>query len=254
MLLYICANNLSKTMKKVFGLLMCTFILCNGFAQVKIKDIFKKKTASANPLGAFTEAEAGQGIKDALSNGIANAVLRLNKTDGFFKDELYKILLPEDARKAEKTLRKVGFGPQIDKAILQINRGAEDAAGAAKPIFVDAIKSMSITDAIGLIKKGDTSATNFFRNKTTQQLTAAFLPIITASLDKAEASKYYGDLATKYNSIPLVKNKITTNLAAYVTNRAIATMFDLIAKEERNIRTNFAARTTDILKKVFGGK
>jgi hypothetical protein len=241
-------------MKKIFSLLAFVIFANSITAQIKIKDILTKKTTTKNPIGVFTEAEAGQGIKDALSNGITNAVLRLNKTDGFFGDALYKILLPEDARKAEKTLRSVGFGPTIDKAILQINRGAEEAAGAAKPIFLEAIKNISITDAIGLIKNGDTSATNFFRNKTTQQLTTAFLPVIKASLDKAEASKYYGDLATKYNGIPFVKNKITTDLAAYVTNRAISTMFELVAKEERNIRTNFAARTTDILKKVFGSK
>jgi hypothetical protein len=139
-----------------------------------------------------------------------------------------------------------------DKAILQINRGAEDAAGYAKPIFVNAIKTMTIQDAIGLVRNGDTSATHFFRNKTTAQLVAAFTPVIRSSLDKVNATKYYGDMVDKYNSIPFVK-KINPDLTGYVTMKATNALFDLVAQEERNIRNNFAARTTDLLKKVFGG-
>ncbi len=199
-----------------------------------------------------TEAEAGQGIKEALSQGLAGAVLKLNKEDGFFKDALYKILVPEDAQKIANTLRDIGFGSLVDKAILQINRGAEDAAGYAKPIFVNAIKSMSIQDAIGLVRNGDTSATHFFREKTTAQLMSAFTPVIKASLDKVDATKYYGDMVNKYNSIPLVR-KLNPDLTGYVTTKATNALFDLVAQEEKNIRTNFAARTTDILKKVFGG-
>jgi Protein of unknown function (DUF4197) len=203
-------------------------------------------------MTGVTEAEAGEGIKEALSQGLAGAVLKLNKEDGFFKDAFYKILIPEDARKIEKTLRDIGLGSMVDKAILQINRGAEDAAGYAKPIFVNAIKSMTIQDAIGLVRNGDTSATHFFREKTTAQLTAAFLPVIKASLDKVNATKYYGDMVNKYNSIPLVK-KLNPDLTGYVTMKATNALFDLVAQEEKNIRNNFAARTTDLLKKVFGG-
>lgn len=203
-------------------------------------------------MTGVTEAEAGAGIKEALGQGLAGAVLKLNKEDGFFKDNIYKVLLPPDAIKVENTLRDLGFGNMVDKAILQINRGAEDAVGYAKPIFVDAIKSMTIQDAIGLVKNGDTSATHFFRDKTTAQLTAAFLPVIKSSLDKVNATKYYGDMVTKYNSLPFVK-KINPDLSGYVTMKATNALFDLVANEERNIRTNIAARTTDLLKKVFGG-
>ena len=203
-------------------------------------------------ITGVTEGEAGEGIKQALGQGLVGAVLKLNREDGFFKDAFYKILIPEDARKIENTLRDIGLGSMVDKAILQINRGAEDAAGYAKPIFVNAIKSMTIQDAIGLVRNGDTSATHFFREKTTAQLTAAFLPVIKASLDKVNATKYYGDMVTKYNSIPLVK-KINPDLSNYVTMKATNALFDLVAQEERNIRNNFAARTTDLLKKVFGG-
>lgn len=212
-------------------------------------DVIKQLPQST---GAVTEAEAADGIKEALSQGLAGAVLKLNKEDGFFKDAFYKILIPEDARKVENTLRDLGLGSMVDKAILQINRGAEDAAGYAKPIFVNAIKNMSIRDAIGLVKNGDTSATHFFREKTTEQLIAAFTPVIKSSLDKVNATKYYGDMVNKYNSIPLVK-KINPDLTGYVTMKATNALFDLVAKEEKNIRSNLAARTTDLLKKVFGG-
>ena len=204
-------------------------------------------------MGGVTQSEAGEGIREALSQGLVKAVLQLNREDGFFKDAFYKILLPPDARKIENTLRDLGMGKMVDKAILQINRGAEDAAGFAKPIFVDAIKSMTLSDAIGLVRNGDTSATHFFRTKTTEKLIAAFLPVIITSLNKVEATKYYGDIVNRYNSFPTTFKKINPDLPGFVTGRAVDALFDLVAKEEVNIRTNFAARTTDILKKVFGG-
>ncbi|HRD42514.1 MAG TPA: DUF4197 domain-containing protein [Ferruginibacter sp.] len=204
--------------------------------------------------GPVTEAEAGQGIKEALSQGLVKSVLQLNSVDGFFKDATYKILLPPEAKKIENTLRSLGMNSLVDKAILSINRGAEEAVGTAKPIFADAIKSMTLQDAIGLIKNGDTSATHFFRVKTTDKLVAAFTPIIQASLNKADATKYYGDIIKTYNDLPTTFKKLNPDLTGYVTNRATNALFDLIGKEEVNIRTNFLARTTDLLKKVFGTK
>ena len=201
-----------------------------------------------------TESEAGQGIREALSQGLVKAVLHLNREDGFFKDALYKILLPPDAKKIENTLRDIGLGSIVDKAILQINRGAEDAAGFAKPIFVDAIKSMTLSDAIGLVRNGDTSATHFFREKTTDALSTAFLPVIKSSLDKVQATKYYGDIVTRYNNFPTTFKKINPDLPGFVTGKAINALFDLVAQEERNIRQNIAARTTEILRKVFGNR
>ena len=214
------------------------------------------ETLSQLPIktGGITEAEAGGGIKEALSQGLVNAVLKLNKEDGFFKDALYKVLLPPDAKKIEKTMRDLGFGSMVDKAILQINRAAEDAAGYAKPIFVDAVKSMSISDAIGLIKNGDTSATHFFRTKTSEKLIAAFLPVIKTSLDKLDATKLYGELVTKYNNFPTTFKKLNPDLPGHVTGKATDALFSLVAIEEKNIRQNVAARTTDLLKKVFGAK
>ena len=205
-------------------------------------------------MGGVTEGEAGAGIKEALGQGLVKAVLQLNKSDGFFKDALYKVLLPPDAKKIENTLRDLGMSKMVDKAILAINRAAEDAAGFAKPIFVDAIKSMTISDAIGLIKNGDTSATHFFRVKTTDKLIAAFMPVIKSSLDKVEATKYYGDIVTTYNNFPTTFNKINPDLPSFVTGRATNALFDIVAKEEINIRQNILARTTDLLRKVFGAK
>ena len=178
----------------------------------------------------------------------------MNKEDGFYNDALYRILLPPEAQKIEKTLRNAGMGKTVDKAILQINRAAEDAAGTAKPIFLEALKTMTLTDAVGLLKNGDTSATHFFRTKTDQKLFAAFLPVIKASLDKTEATKYYADMVNAYNKIPTTFKKLNPDLPGFVTQRATMAMFDLVSKEETNIRHNFSARSSDLLKKVFGSK
>jgi hypothetical protein len=216
-------------------------------------DELNKIASSAGAAVGISNDEAASGIKEALAQGITKSVLKFNTTDGFFKDAIYKVLLPPDAVKIENTLRSLGFNNMVDKAILQINRGAEDAAGYAKPIFVDAIKSMTLNDAIGLVRNGDTSATHFFRDKTTDKLMAAFAPVIKSSLDKTEATKYYGDLVTKYNSLPIVFKKVNPDLTGYVTERATGALFNLIAKEEVNIRSNIAASTSDLLRKVFGG-
>jgi hypothetical protein len=235
-------------MKTFFTLLIISISLgsCETLQQVA-------NAAGAGAGIGISNTEAAAGIKEALAQGITKSVLQLNTNDGFFRNELYKVLLPPEARKIENTLRDLGFNSLVDKAILQINRGAEDAAGYAKPIFIDAIKSMTLSDAIGLIRNGDTSATHFFREKTTAKLLAAFRPVIAQSLDKADATKYYGDMVNRYNNFPTTFKKLNPDLTSYVTQRATDALFNLIAKEEINIRTNFAARTTDILRRVFGG-
>jgi hypothetical protein len=201
----------------------------------------------------ITENEAGLGIKEALSQGVTNAVLNLNKTDGFFGSEFYKMLLPPDAKKVENTLRSIGMGAQVDKAILSINRGAEDAVGYAKPIFVDAIKQMTLTDALNIVKGPKDAATNYFKEKTKEKLITAFSPSVKSSLEKVNATKYYSDIITSYNKLPTTFKKINPDLVSYVVGKAVDALFDQVAKEEANIRANPVARTTDILKKVFGG-
>lgn len=201
-----------------------------------------------------SEAEAGQGIQEALAQGVSTAILSLNKEDGFFGNNLYKIFLPAEAQKLESTLRNIGLGNQVDKAILQINRAAEDAVGYAKPIFKDAILQMTLTDALGIVKGEKNAATNYFREKTFSRLVEAFKPSIQQSLDKLNATKYYTDIVNIYNKLPTTTKKVNPDLAGYVVEKSTNALFDQIAKEEENIRANPFARTTDILKRVFGAK
>jgi hypothetical protein len=202
--------------------------------------------------GTVTQSEASEGIRQALSQGISTAILNLNRENGFFGSNAYKLFLPPDAQKIEKTLRDIGLGSQVDKAILQINRAAEDAVGYAKPIFVNAIKQMTIQDALNIVRGDKNAATNYFREKTRLQLIEAFSPSIKGSLDKVQATKYYGDIVNMYNRIPTTRTKLNPDLTSYVVEKATDALFDQIEKEEANIRENPVARTTEILKKVFG--
>jgi hypothetical protein len=210
-------------------------------------------TLSNLPMSTtITQAEAAQGIREALDQGVGRGISLLNKEDGFFGNQAYKLLLPQEAVKIENTLRQIGMGSLVDKAILQINRSAEDAVGYARPIFLDAIKQMTIADAINIIKGPKDAATQYFREKTTSKLIAAFTPIIKGSLDKFSATKYYGDMISTYNNFPTTMNKLNPDLPSYVVDKAVSALFDQVAQEEANIRANPVARTTDILKKVFG--
>ncbi|MVT06905.1 DUF4197 domain-containing protein [Chitinophaga tropicalis] len=244
-------------MYKKLCLLLLSGIVFLPASQAQLLNKLKKaassvSSGSSSSSGSVTENEAGSAIKEALAKGIANGIANLNKKDGFFGSEIYKMLLPEDAVKIGNTLRAVGLGSQVDKAILTINRAAEGAVGHAAPIFVDAIKQMTITDALKLIQGGNTSATDYFKSKTTDKLKAAFSPVVKNSLDSTSATKYYGDIVTSYNKLPTTRTKANPDLQDYVTTRAVSALFDQIAKEEANIRANPAARTTDLLKKVFG--
>ena len=204
-----------------------------------------------NALGV-TEAEAAEGIRQALQQGTGKGISFLNREDGFFGNNAYKLFLPDDAVRIEKALRTIGMGRQVDRAILQINRAAEDAVGYATPIFVDAIKEMTIADAINIVRGESNAATNYFRQKTRDKLIAAFSPVIDRSLVKLEATRYYSEIVTLYNNIPTTVKKINPDLTSYVVDKATMALFDQIEKEEANIRANPVARTTEILKKVFG--
>lgn len=237
------------TMKQVYFFLFALIFFTAADAQ----SIFDKAKNVISGNTQVTEAEAGSGVKEALNNGIKSAVSYLNKPDAFFKSEIYKVLLPPEAQKMEKTLRDIGLGKMADDAIEAINRGAEDAVGFATPIFVDAIRQMTVTDALKLVTGGKNSITEFFKSKTSAKLKEVFLPVINTSLDKVNATKYYADAVTRYNKIPLVK-KINPDLADHVADKTLFALFDRIAVEEANIRNNPAARTSDLLKKVFGSK
>ena len=202
--------------------------------------------------GPVTEQEVAQGIRQALDKGVTTGISYLNRENGFFGNQAYKLFLPPDARKIENVMRDIGLGKTVDQAILQINRAAEDAVGYAAPIFTDAIREMTIQDAWNILRGEQDAATRYFRDKTTAKLTAAFAPIIQRSLDQLQATRHYTDIINAYNKLPTTFNKLNPDLPSYVTSRAVDALFDQIAKEEASIRANPRERTTEILKKVFG--
>ena len=228
-------------MKSLFLAFLCTLLLTSC-------DVLKSLPATTT----VSQAEASQAIREALDKGVGRGISYLNKTDGFFGNNVYKLFLPPEAQKIENTLRNLGMGSIVDRAILQINRAAEDAVGYASPIFVDAIREMTIADAINIVKGPPDAATQYFREKTTPKLINAFTPIIKQSLDKFSATKYYGEVVNTYNNFPTTINKLNPDLPSYVVGKAVNALFDQIAQEEANIRANPVARTTEILKKVFG--
>jgi hypothetical protein len=192
------------------------------------------------------------GLKDALSKGTQKSTDKLSAVDGFFKDAAVKILFPPEAAKMEKTLRSAGFGEQVDKAILDINRAAEDAAKSAAPIFLNAIKGMSVSDGLGILRGPDTAATSYLRRSTSAQLTAAFLPVIKNSLDKVGATNSWKTVVDLYNKVPF-HSKVSNDLPGYTTQRALNGVFYYVAAEEKSIRANPAGQADALLKKVFGG-
>lgn len=198
-----------------------------------------------------TNGEIINGLKEALKKGVTTGTLSLNKPNAFFGNELIKILIPDEVKKVEERLRFIGLGGQVDKAIKAMNEGAENAMATAKPIFVNAITGMSFTDAMEILKGGNSSATNYLRLATTENLHLAFKPEIQKALDKVGATKYWKDIFTTYNSIPLVEKKVDTDLAAYVTSKATHALFLEVEKQENLIRQDPVQRTTEILKKVF---
>ncbi|MFM9826752.1 DUF4197 domain-containing protein [Flavobacterium sp.] len=190
------------------------------------------------------------GLKEALNNGISKQVTKLTATDGFFKNEVVKILLPEELKKVDSSLRKIGLNSLADEGLKVLNRAAEDAVKEATPIFVDAVKNMSFTDAKTILMGNENSATNYLQNTTSTALYGKFNPVIKNSFTKVGADKVWSNIITKYNSIPFVK-KVNPDLTDYTTNQAMTGVFKMIAVEEKNIRTNLNARTSTLLQKVF---
>ncbi len=184
--------------------------------------------------------------------GTDRGTQKLSAVDGFFANAVIKILMPPEAKNVEQKLRSLGFGKLVDNTILTLNRAAEDAAKSAAPVFINAIKQITIQDALGILKGGDFAATDYLKSKTTAQLTTAFKPIIDASLNKVNATKYWNTIFSTYNRFSL--NKVNPDLQAYVTDKAMSGIFYQIGLEEQKIRKDPLARTTDLLKKVFGGK
>jgi hypothetical protein len=215
-----------------------------------------------NALGKIKSGKSGTslnsddivaGLKEALAQGTKKSADKLSAVDGFFKDAAVKILLPPEAQKVERTLRSAGFGKQVDEAILSLNRAAEDASKSAAPIFLNAIKRMTVQDGVTILKGADTAATGYLRQSTTAELTSAFRPVIDTSLQKTGATRYWKAIFDTYNKLPTTFNKVNSDLPSYATAKALDGVFFYVAQEEKNIRKNPAAQVTDLLKKVFGG-
>ncbi len=192
------------------------------------------------------------GLKEALRVGTDSSSKKLSKANGFFGDAAIKILMPAEAQKVEKNLRNLGMGSLVDKAILSMNRAAEDAASGVGNIFWNSIKQMSVTDGLQILKGGDFAATDYLRKTTTMELTEKFRPVIEASLVKVDATKYWKDVFSNYNKFSATK--VNPDLTAYVTEKALSGLFLNISLEEQKIRKDPAAQVTGILKSVFGGK
>ncbi len=207
------------------------------------------KALSGNQEYLNTETIAS-GLKQALSVGTENAVAQTSKAGGYWKNPSLKIPLPQDLQKFAETLRGIGLGSQVEVLEKKMNEGAEMAAASATPVFMGAIKNMTISDARGILKGTDTAATDYFREKTSNQLKLQYSPIIKKELDQVGAVKLYNDLYQKYSLIPLAP-KLNVKLEDYVTEKALDGLFSVVAGEEKKIRQDPAARTTELLKKVF---
>lgn len=243
-------------MKKILTYTLLVFLSFPVIAQKKpgLSGILKKvaATASGRSSSSLSGDEIVSGLKEALSLGVQKSTNRLSLVNGFFKDALIKILLPPEVINMQNKLRLLGMGKLVDNAMLSMNRAAEDASKSAAPIFLSAIKKMTVQDALSILKGNDTSATFYLRRSTSAQLVSSFMPAIEASLNKVDATKYWTQVFTAYNQFSL--NPVNTDINSYVTGKALDGIFHYVGEEEKNIRANPGARATDLLKKVFGSK
>ena len=229
-----------------------TVLLMLGLAACSEKDIRQtieiiNESVEEVPL---TKAEVSAALKDSLSRGISKAAIIASANDGYYANPALKIEFPSDAIKVEKALRKIGLGDEVDRFVRQLNRGAESAAEKAKPIFIKAITSMSIRDAFAILNGHQDAATQYLIRTTGDNLYDQFLPVVSDTLKQTKATRYYGEIVTRYNKLPV--RKVNPDLDDYATERAIAGLFLLVAEEEANIRANPSARTTQLLRRVFG--
>ncbi len=252
-------------MKKILLFLMIAFAGYNSQAQgilgklnkalgkdsSKISGITKGSSSVSSGTG-LSNSDIVSGLRDALRVATDTTTKSLGKAGGFFKDQAIKILMPPEAVKVEKTLRSIGAGSLVDKAILSMNTAAESAAGDVGEIFLTAIKQMTLTDGLNILRGGDHAATDYLKKTTTAILVERMKPVIQSSLSKVKADKYWTDVFSKYNMIS--SQKVDTDLTSYVTGKALDGMFYNISLQEAKIRKDPAAQVTDILKKVFGGK
>jgi hypothetical protein len=233
-------------MKKI--LLLTLAFSITSYAQVQ--QTLNKLPQLSSKLSSLGGVDIASGLKEALDKGIAKQVTKLTATDGFYKNEAVKILMPAELQKVDATLRRIGLSSLADEGIKVLNRAAEDAVKEATPIFVSAVKNMSINDAKSILLGDESAATSYLQSSTTTSLYSKFNPVIKESFSKVGADQIWSNIITKYNSIPLVK-KVNPDLTDYTTNQALAGVFKMIAVEEKTIRTDISSRTSPLLKKVF---
>jgi hypothetical protein len=242
-------------MKTTLSIKVLTLILLFGIhfeSTAQVKEILQKANQALSNVGSNQNEkdEVVSALKEALSRGAQKGADALSKEDGFFKNELLKIVLPPEAVKVEKTLRSIGLGSQVDEAILSMNRGAEEACKEAAALFIESVKSMNVMDAVSILNGSDSAATQYLRQTTVTSLNSKFRPVIENSLKKVDATKHWASLINAYNKVSL--KKINPDLTGYVTEKAINGIFYQIAEEEKKIRRDPLARNTELLKKVFG--
>lgn len=224
-----------------------SFLSASGFSGDKLAP---NEISAADHSLSSEESEVVGGLKEALSLGTKTAVQLVSQEDGYFGNEIIKILMPEDLRKVADTLSRIGLQQQVDEFILSMNRAAEKAAPGAIDIFVEAIKAMTFEDATGILTGGDTAATDYFKEKTSGQIYETFKPIISASMSEVGVTQAYKELSDKYASLPLM-SAVAFDIDDYVTNKALDGLFYMVGEEEKKIRTDPAARVTDLLKRIF---
>ena len=237
-------------MKKKHVLFTLLFIIFFAFG-VKAQILDQAMKLIVPGKGSLTEKDAADGIKEALVKGTGESVNIVSKLNGYFSNPAIKIPFPESAREIESKLRAIGLGSKVDEVILSINHAAEEAAKSAQPIFVAAVNKMTISDAIQIVRGQNDAATRYLDKSTTPELKTQFSPVIKASLDKVDATRLWEDVIKVYNQIPFV-TKQNPDLTGYVTDKAITGLFTMIAREELKIRKDPVARTSELLKKVFG--
>jgi hypothetical protein len=232
------------------GLLLGSLILLLPMPSFPQTGEISRRLGLGNSSG-LSDAKVTSGLKEALKVGTANAVKLTGRPDGYFANEVIKILMPNSLRPVEKGLRAIGYGPKVDSFVLSMNRAAEAAAPAAKNIFVDAIVSMTFDDARKILSGGDTAATDYFKNKTSVQLAATFRPVVEKTMSENSVTQQYNFLLGQARSIPFLKSS-SLDITQYVVSKAMDGLFYTLGQEEKKIRNDPVARTTSLLKQVFG--
>ena len=236
-----------------FALIVLLLLAATEPASAQLDKMLKGLGSTMPSGGAVSDVKIGSGLQEALKVGTENAVVQTGAVDGFLLNKAIKILMPKTLQNIEKPLRLVGYGPQIDEFVVGMNRAAEKSVPFAKEIFWDAIGAMTFDDARKILDGSDTAATEYFKSKTTKKLQAAFLPSVTNVMDQVGVNRQYNDLIGKYKDVPFSRS-VTFDVNQYVTEKSTDGIFFVVGQEEKKIRTNPAARVTDLLKEVFGSR